>query len=429
MGEICPKVNSPNTAINLNNYLLFSFFESVCCMFFSSSLSLFSPSSMRSTALRLALVAVMGMAASHSSSIAQEQYRLTAPPSGNNQRASVTQYIGLVKITVDYNSPNVTSPQGQDRTGKIWGQLIPYGLGDSDFGLLQKMPWRAGANENTAISFSHDVVIEGQKLPAGRYGFHTIPGADEWTLIFSKVSTAWGSYFYREADDALRVRVKPQKSEFNQWLTYEFPVRKPNSAVCALLWENLKVPFTIDVPNINDYYVAEMRKELITDIGFSWQNWNQAAQFCVQNTINLEEALRWADYAVSGNFIGEGNFTTFSTKSQVLFALKRTAQADSMMNLAVNHPTATVMDIHTTARSLQTQGRKQDALKLFELNVKKNPTAWVAHWGLARGYSALGEYGKALASAQKALSLNPDESNKKNIQSGIEKLKANKDVN
>lgn len=372
------------------------------------------------------MASLMGLTIHQSSLTAQV---LTAPPSGNNQRASVTQYIGLVKITVDYNSPNVISPQGEDRTGKIWGQLVPYGMVKSDFGLLEMIPWRAGANENTAISFSHDVLIEGKKLPAGRYGFHTIPGAEEWTLIFSKVSTAWGSYFYREADDVLRVKVKSQKNDFHQWLAYEFPVRKSNSAVCVLAWENIKVPFTIDVPNINEYYVEQMRKELITDIGFEWKPWNQAAQFCLQNNINLEEALRWADYAVGGQFIGEANFTTLSTKSQVLYKLDRKAQADSVMNVAVNHPSATAMDIHTTARSLQAQGRKQDALKMFETNVKRNPNAWVAHWGLARGYSALGEYNKALSAAQKALSLNPDDGNKKNIQGGIEKLKANKDIN
>jgi hypothetical protein len=354
---------------------------------------------------------------------------LTAPPSGNNQKASVTQYIGLVKITVDYNSPNVTSPAGEDRTGKIWGQLVPYGMAKEEFGMAGIIPWRAGANENTAISFSHDVMVEGKKLAAGRYGFHTIPGADEWTLIFSKTSTAWGSYFYREADDVLRVKVKPQKNEFHQWLAYEFPVRKPNAATCALVWENLKVPFSIEVPNLNDYYVEQMRKELITDIGFAWQSWNQAAQFCVQNNINLEEALIWSNYAVAGPFIGEANFSTLSTKSQVLYKLDKKTQADSVMNVAVNHPTATVMDIHTTARSLQAQGRKQDAVKMFEMNAKRNSGAWVAHWGLARGYSSLGEYGKALSAAQKALTLNPDENNKKNIQGGIEKLKANKDIN
>ena len=96
--------------------------------------------------------------------ILAQQYRLTAPPSGNNQHAVVTQYIGLVRVTVDYNSPNVTSPSGEDRTGKIWGQVVPYGTPKSDFGLLEPMPWRGGANEGTTIEFSHDVVLEGKPL-------------------------------------------------------------------------------------------------------------------------------------------------------------------------------------------------------------------------------------------------------------------------
>ncbi|MCU0424996.1 MAG: DUF2911 domain-containing protein [Candidatus Kapabacteria bacterium] len=358
-----------------------------------------------------------------------QQYRLTAPPSGNNQHAVVTQYIGLVKVTVDYNSPNVTSPSGEDRTGKIWGQLVPYGTPKSDFGLLEPMPWRGGANEGTTIEFSHDVMLEGKKVAAGKYGVHFIPEAQEWTLILSNNSWQWGSYFYRESEDALRVKVKPAKNEFRQWLTYEFLERKPTSAVCAMMWENLRVTFAITVPNINDYYVAQMRKELQGEIGFSWQNWQQAANFCLQNNVNLEEAVRWADYSISGAFIGEKNFSTLSTKAGLLAKLGKQQSADSLMNTAIALPSAAVMDLHTYARTLQAQGRKQDAVKIFELNAQRNPKEWVTQWGLARGYSALGDFSKALKAAEKALTLGPDDSNKRNIQAGIEKLKAGKDIN
>lgn len=358
-----------------------------------------------------------------------QQYRLSAPPSGNNQHAIVTQYIGLVRVTVDYNSPNVTSPTGEDRTGKIWGQLVPYGTPKSDFGLLEPMPWRGGANEGTTIEFSHGVVLEGKPVAAGKYGVHFIPDAQEWTLILSKNSWQWGSYFYREADDVLRVKVKPVKGEFRQWLTYEFLERKPTSALCAMMWENLRVPIKIEVPNLNDYYVGQMRKELQGEIGFAWENWQNAANFCLQNNINLEEALRWADYSINATFVGQANFRTLSTKGQILAKLGKQKQADSLMNLAINQPTASAMDLHTYARSLQAQGRKQDAMKIFELNAQRNPKDWVPQWGLARGYSALGEYSKALKAAEKALTLNPDEGNKNNIQKGIEKLKAGKDVN
>ncbi len=381
--------------------------------------------------MRLGIIAVVVaffIAVPRESAFAQ-QYRLTSPPSGNNQHATVTQYIGLVRVTIDYNSPNVTSPTGEDRTGKIWGQLVPYGTPKSDFGLLEPMPWRGGANEGTTIEFSHDVVLEGKTVPAGKYGINFIPDAQEWTLILSKNSWQWGSYFYREADDALRVKVKPTKSEFRQWLTYEFIERKPAAALFAMMWENLRVPIKVEVPNLNDYYVAQMRKDLQGEIGFAWENWQSAANFCLQNNINLDEALRWSDYSISGTFVGQANFRTLSTKGQILAKLGKQKQADSLMNLAINQPTAGVMDLHTYARSLQAQGRKQDAMKIFELNAQRNPKEWVPHWGLARGYSSLGDYGKALKAAEKALSLNPDDGNKKNIQAGIEKLKAGKDVN
>ncbi len=375
------------------------------------------------------VIPVVIIAIVFSNSTFAQQYRLTAPPSGNNQHAVVTQYIGLVKVTVDYNSPNVTSPSGEDRTGKIWGQLVPYGTPKSDFGLLEPMPWRGGANEGTTIEFSHDVMLEGKKVAAGKYGVHFIPEAQEWTLILSNNSWQWGSYFYRESEDALRVKVKPAKNEFRQWLTYEFLERKPTSAVCAMMWENLRVTFAITVPNINDYYVAQMRKELQGEIGFSWQNWQQAANFCLQNNVNLEEAVRWADYSISGAFIGEKNFSTLSTKAGLLAKLGKQQSADSLMNTAIALPSAAVMDLHTYARTLQAQGRKQDAIKIFELNAQRNPKEWVTQWGLARGYSALGDFSKALKAAEKALTLGPDDGNKRNIQSGIEKLKAGKDIN
>src|SRR5438309_7909165 len=140
--------------------------------------------------------------------------QITQPPSGGNQRQTVIQQIGLVKVSVDYSSPHVHSPQGVDRRGKIWGDLVPWGLVNLGFGSCKECPWRAGANENTVFTTSHDIQVEGQKLPAGSYGLQMIANPDEWTVIFSKNSTAWGSFFYDPADDVLRVKVKPAKSEY-----------------------------------------------------------------------------------------------------------------------------------------------------------------------------------------------------------------------
>ena len=112
--------------------------------------------------------------------------QLSLPPGGGNQKSVTTQYIGaLVYVTVTYNSPDVTSPQGEDRTGKIWGQLVPHGMNNLGFGSAKESPWRAGANENTTIQFSHDVEVQGQPIKAGTYGFHIITQeTGDWTIIF-----------------------------------------------------------------------------------------------------------------------------------------------------------------------------------------------------------------------------------------------------
>src|SRR6476659_587996 len=146
------------------------------------------------------------------------QIPLTVAPSGNNKKASVTERVGLTDVTIHYDRPGV-----KGREGKIWGQLIPPGLTDQGFGSSKAAPWRAGANENTTVEFSNDVKIEGQPLPAGRYGFFVIYDPNECTLIFSKNSTSWGSFFYDPKEDALQVKVKPIALDKSvEWLKYEF---------------------------------------------------------------------------------------------------------------------------------------------------------------------------------------------------------------
>ncbi len=117
---------------------------------------------------------------------------LVISPPGDNQRAAVTQQIGPVKVTVDYSSPRVVL-NGQDRKGKIWGGLVPYGLSDLGYNNCPKCPWRAGANMNTTFAVDHDVKVEGQPLPAGKYGLHMIPGETEWIVVFSRTATPGGA--------------------------------------------------------------------------------------------------------------------------------------------------------------------------------------------------------------------------------------------
>ena len=150
--------------------------------------------------------------------------------------ATVSQIIGIDShVTITYHRPGV-----KGREGKVYGKdLAPYG-GDP-------LPWRAGANETTIIEFEDDIKIEGKSLAAGAYGFHIIPSEEEWILIFNKTAQAWGSFGYKMEDDALRVTVKPQKADHQEWLTYSFGDLTETSAVVQLHWESKKIEFKVEL--------------------------------------------------------------------------------------------------------------------------------------------------------------------------------------
>lgn len=358
--------------------------------------------------------------------------QLSGPPSGDNQKAEVVQYIGPVRAAVFYGSPDVHGPNGEDRTGKIWGELVPYGLSNLDFGLSDEkhlMPWRAGANENTVFAISHDVLIEGKPLPAGKYGLHMIPGKDEWVVIFSKNHTAWGSYFYQQSEDALRVTVKPQAHAYTEWLTYEFDDRLPSSATVRLRWEKLAVPFKISVPNVNELYLAKIREELKNEPGFNYENFITASQFCAQNKVALEEGLAWADAAINLKYIGQRNFRTLANKAQILTVMGRNDEAATIMKDAIKEPSAGMQDIHMYARSLQASKKNQEALEIFKVNNQRFPDAYMTLFGLTRGYSAVGDYKNALKYATLALPKAEAGQQKTQIEAAIVKLKENKDIN
>ena len=347
---------------------------------------------------------------------------LTGLPSGGNKKASVSERIGLTDVTIHYDRPGV-----KGREGKIWGQLIPAGFTDPGFGSSKSAPWRAGANENTTIEFSNDVKIEGQTLPAGKYGFFVAYDPDECTLIFSKNSDSWGHFFYNEKEDALRVKVKPQSLDKSiEWLKYEFTNQSESAATVALEWEKLLIPFKIET-NYEKDQLETFRKELRTDKGFLWESWDQAAQWCVAHNANLNEALLWADSATSVNFGGDRSFQPWSTKAQVLQKLGRNDEAAGVMKKAL--PLGSMNDLHQYGRQLLQQKMNKEALDVFKMNYDKNPNQFTTLVGLTRGYSANGDYKSALKYANQALPLAPDQQNKSNVSTMIDKLKEGKDVN
>lgn len=354
---------------------------------------------------------------------------LTFPPNGENPQASVMQAIGPVRVTIEYSSPRVVRGSN-DRRGKIWGELVPWGLSDLGLNGCTSCPWRAGANENTTFTVTHDVRVQGQPLPAGTYGLHMIPGQEEWTVVFSKDASSWGSYWYDPKNDALRVSTRAEKSGYHEWLTYEFTDREPSKATVALRWEDLQVPLSISVDDVNALWVEGLRKDLRQWSGFSWQNWQEAAAFCAQNKINLPEALVWARRAVADPYAGgDENFATLSTLSQLEALNGQVPEAAKTLDKALNHPTATALQVHLYGRSLLLEGNKEQALYVFQVNAKRHPDQWPVHVGLMRGYSANGDSKKALAEAKLALAQAPDEPNKKNLEALIQKLEAGQSIN
>jgi hypothetical protein len=345
---------------------------------------------------------------------------LTLPPSGGNQKATVIQGIGPVKVTIEYSSPSV-----KDRRGKIWGGLVPYGLNKSDFGDGKLVPWRTGANETTVFAVSHDVLIDGKPLAAGRYGLFMIAGPEEWTVIFSKNSESWGNYHYDVKDDALRVVVKPKKHEYREWLTFEFVARKSQEAAVELQWEDLAVGWTVSVPNLNDIIVSSLKKELQREAGFTWQGYVAAVEFCVQQKVHLDQALIWADAAIGLPWIGQKNLVTLSAKASVLAEMGKTGEAVVTMKAAAEMPGGSPFEIHQVGRQLLGIKQPKAALEVFQLNQKHNGDAWPVNVGLARGFAANGDKATALIHARKALEQAPDENNKRALTELVKELSGN----
>ncbi|HTL10251.1 MAG TPA: DUF2911 domain-containing protein [Chitinophagaceae bacterium] len=347
--------------------------------------------------------------------------QLVTLASGGNKKAGVSERIGLTDITIHYDRPGV-----KGREGQIWGKLVPVGFIDQGFGSSKAAPWRAGANENTTIEFSTDVKIEGQPLRAGKYGFFIAYDPAECTLIFSSNSTSWGSFFYNDKEDVLRVKVKPVPADKSvEWLRYSFYNETENSATIALEWEKLVIPFKVEVDYVNEQ-LASFRRQLRTQTGFNWEPWDQAAQWCLQRNVNTEEALLWSDSATAVTFGGSQSFQAASTKAQLLMKLNRTAEADALMKKML--PFASVQELHGYGRSLIAQKKPKEAFDVFKMNYDKNPGVFTTNVGMVRAYSAIGNYKKALELAQKALPQS-DAVNKPNLERMIKLLQEGKDVN
>lgn len=320
-----------------------------------------------------------------------------------SQHAVLMQRIGVTDITISYHRPLVNGR-------KVWGNLVPYG-----------QPWRAGANENTTISFTNSVAIEGQSLPAGTYGLHMIPNQDEWIIAFSKMNAAWGSFTYDQAEDALRVKVKPAATDFHEALTYDFDDLKVDSAVVTLRWEKLAVPFKVSV-DVHGAVEESLRKQLRGLPQYSWQSWDDAANYWLAEKANLDEALKDADKSIQL----EERYDNYMTKSQVLDAMGRKDEGAVAKKEALDK--ADVNQLYGYALQLQAAGKAQDAYTIYRQLAKKYPDHWRAHAAMARVYSSEGDFDNALKEANAAMP-NAPEPIKPILQGFIKKLQDKQDIN
>lgn len=354
--------------------------------------------------------------------------QLSTPPGGGSQQSYVKQHIGGVgKVAIEYSSPGA-------RGRTIYGSVVPYGFNNLGFGLStaeNPSPWRAGADQNTTFYFSHDVKIEGKDLAAGKYGFFVAPAEDgPWTVIFSKDNNHWGSFYYRPEKDALRVEVEAEDTEAREWLTYDFIDRQNTSTTVALIWGDKKLPIKIELADPVGAHMEALAAELNNQAGFTYQNFAAAAGYA-SSVGEHDQAIQWADAAINAPFFGQKNWATMSTKGAVLTAAGKADEAAVVMDEAIKLPGATAGAIHQYGRQLIGAGQKEKALEIFKYNHKANNGTWPTNYGLARGYSALGNYKQALKYLELAKANIPagDNVNGPIIDQNIEKLKNGQDIN
>jgi TolA-binding protein len=325
--------------------------------------------------------------------------------------AAVSQTIGISAVTVNYSRPSV---KGRE----IWGKLVPYGWNVQTFGNGNSAPWRAGANENTTIKFSHDAKVEGKPVPAGEYGLFFVVNPDNTgELILSKDNRSWGSFWYNEKQDQLRAKIQLREIPFMEMLTYDFINNTKNSSELVLNWEKKQFPVKIEFA-VDDIVLANAAEELKGPKGFNWQGYASAANYALQNKTNYEQALKWIDQAIAQN----NAFSTLSIKSNLLKAMGKAEEADKIMNDAIAVSTENELNLY--GYQLMNGGQQDKAIEIFILNTKRFPKSPNAFDSLGEGYATKGDKKNAIINFKKSLSMNPSAPVKANSEKFLKELGA-----
>lgn len=326
-----------------------------------------------------------------------------------SQMATVTQRVGITDISITYSRPSV-------RDREIWGGLVPYGMNNLGFGTATESPWRAGANENTTITFESDVKVEGKSLNAGTYGLHLIIYEDEKaTVVFSNNSTSWGSFFYEASEDALRVDVTTYSIPHTELLTFDFKDVDATSTTAVLNWEKKQIPFKIEV-DVTNIVMADIKNKLKSQLGFNRQTWENAARFALNNGGDLEVALVWVNNTIEGQFYSQKTFNNLALKGQILNKQGKKEAYAKLMDEA--SAMANMNQLNNLGYQMLGAKDYDLALKYFKQNVANNPENANVHDSLGEGYKTIGDNKNAIKSFKKSLSLNPPA----NVKANSEKL-------
>jgi tetratricopeptide (TPR) repeat protein len=348
-----------------------------------------------------------------SASISMAQLKMPRP----SPASELKQQIGLTDVTINYSRPSVIGGNN-DRSGQIWGTQVAFGYTPpGSFGNQNAKPWRAGANENTIISFSDDLYVEGELIKAGSYGLHMVPYKNgKVTLIFSNNTTSWGSFFYDETEDALRVEVEMKDALFTNVLTYEFVSFQPLQGTLALLWDDKMIP--IEITSTHEMIVDNFKDQLRGTAGFNWQGKLAAANYCLNNNVALDQALVWSDQAIAAAKNGQ----TLGLKSAILF--RKGAKEEAVKIVKEAEGIATKNELNLLAYQLLTAGELKMAADFFKLNIKRNPKDPNMYDSMGECYVAMGKKDDAIKMFKKCLSMNPPQFVKANSEANLKRLGA-----
>lgn len=311
--------------------------------------------------------------------------------------ASVSQVVGLSRVTVEYARPSVNGRN-------IWGALVPYGE-----------VWRAGANENTVLSVSSPFTVGGTRLPAGRYGLHTIPTAGAWTVMVSREANAWGSFSYNAAEDAVRFSATPTAAEHEEMLRYTLDPTSDSTVTVTLRWEKLALRFPIAVPT-TQVVLDSVAQQLRGIQYFFPQSWNQAAMQAIARG-QWTLAAAWADSAITRN----GGFQSLRIKALVLEKQGNTAEAARLRDQALT--VASEAEVNALGYQMMNAGKMDEALTLFRKNVADYPRSWNVYDSLAEALAKKGDKRGALQNYQRALDMAPDDTQRTRIRAAMAALR------